>query len=443
MQGCTCTPINDIPCCCPPCNVQSGKSLVLNGVLPAVLRRHPFFGEGGVGEMACCLLDFAQITDYGTATYKERLRNLYRALLGFAGSSAPPLPSYLAKEMSRPGGADSTPLLKNATMQFLWSLERPVMYTVDEVQSWFILPDSGKALADQARGFFKILLMGMPHNAGVAITGSSMCTVWSNVAAMPPNGLSLALHNRGLALPAQSSEGSAVAWTFLKEHEHDKIKIIAEMRKDFGYVLKELGQSEHTLLFNLAAEDGVRVPMTGGLWLMLRSLLAPSPNQGPDYRMLASPYHRVLIKLLVTKNGDLQPLSLLTDSLPPIVALETMVALLRFGNAVITAWDDDQFASDTWLRTRLQSLVKKRTKGEDWDAMPLWKQVALYHCLLRNAIAHEDDAAVDEDEEMVVIESMQRSAGAAARTLSDLVFDYPFADPYSVAVLFSRRTTSG
>jgi hypothetical protein len=62
--------------------VQTGKSYVLNMILPAMLRRHPHFGIGGDKELLLCRLDFEAIA--GGQDYNDALRRFLTALLTWA-----------------------------------------------------------------------------------------------------------------------------------------------------------------------------------------------------------------------------------------------------------------------------------------------------------------------------------------------------------------------
>ncbi len=99
---------------------------MLTGVVPAVLRRHDFFGAGGKAEMVHCHLDFSTITSQGEATYRERLEKLLRALEAWAagGAAAP----------ARPERRATVSELEDAIPLFIQNLGRPVLHTVDEVR---------------------------------------------------------------------------------------------------------------------------------------------------------------------------------------------------------------------------------------------------------------------------------------------------------------------
>lgn len=83
-----------------------------------------------------------------------------------------------------------------------------------QLQAWFLRPEEE---AIQARGFLKALVVKTPETAIFAFTGSSMCSVWVNVAAMTPNGISMLVHNAQCHLPAAvSAAASAESWQFLQ-----------------------------------------------------------------------------------------------------------------------------------------------------------------------------------------------------------------------------------
>ncbi|PNH06694.1 hypothetical protein TSOC_006908, partial [Tetrabaena socialis] len=404
--------------------IKSGKSLVLGGVLPAVLRQHPFFGVGSPAEMLHCALDFNIITSHGTVSYQERLSTLLESLRTWAGCVAP---------ASNIGLTDDIVRLQTGILEFFKKLGRPVLYTVDE--AWFLLPaDSGRL--DQARSFLKTMLCCMPRNAAIAVTGSSMCLVWSNVAVMPPNGVALATHNRTLTLPAESYEGAAVAWDFLHQNSHIALPDQLHMSRDFGMVLRQLIQADRKLLYDLACSDGVRVrSIDGGLWLMLWPLLTRASSGALRYTLTSS-YHCRLIKLLVTEDGAMQPMLTYRDSRPPIVILEARMGLLRFGNMVVDAWQQD-FKEAPVLQKFLQVL---HVYGEGWSAMPPWKKVALYHWLLHNALAHEG-----QDEHEYEIQEGTLEEDMDALGVTGLILAYPFAVPNQIPELLRgvRAVSSG
>ncbi|GIL52320.1 hypothetical protein Vafri_8227, partial [Volvox africanus] len=63
----------------------------------------------------------------------------------------------------------------------------------------------------------KRLLLDSPHWVAWAVTGSSMATLWANIAATPPNGFALIMRNRRLDLdPKVSMDVLQVAWEHLK-----------------------------------------------------------------------------------------------------------------------------------------------------------------------------------------------------------------------------------
>ncbi|KAG2427776.1 hypothetical protein HXX76_012101 [Chlamydomonas incerta] len=100
---------------------------------------------------------------------------------------------------------------------------------IDEVQSFYLIerpvsddgPLRGPTLDVNAvlhmQRILKQLLLDSPHWVAWAVTGSSMATVWANVAATPTNGFALSMHNRQLNLSPTVSMGVLqVAWEQLK-----------------------------------------------------------------------------------------------------------------------------------------------------------------------------------------------------------------------------------
>ncbi len=67
-----------------------------------------------------------------------------------------------------------------------------------------------------ARNFIKYVLNYSPRYIAFALTGSSMCLAWASIAAMAPNGISLAASNCTITLPASAPAGAAVAWEHLR-----------------------------------------------------------------------------------------------------------------------------------------------------------------------------------------------------------------------------------
>ncbi|EIE27170.1 hypothetical protein COCSUDRAFT_64103 [Coccomyxa subellipsoidea C-169] len=112
--------------------IKTGKSNMLNMVLPAVLRRHQNFGVGGDNELLICRLDFDDIAT--GQTYSHALRRFATALLNWAA-----------------GG---------------------------ELQAWFLRE---KEDADRARNLWRILVNKSPDTVVFAFSGGSMCSVGANV----------------------------------------------------------------------------------------------------------------------------------------------------------------------------------------------------------------------------------------------------------------------
>ena len=79
--------------------MQTGKSNMLNMVLPAVLRRHQNFGVGGDNELLICRLDFDDIAT--GQTYSHALRRFATALLNWAAGGEV-IPSSLTVPICHP-----------------------------------------------------------------------------------------------------------------------------------------------------------------------------------------------------------------------------------------------------------------------------------------------------------------------------------------------------
>ncbi|KAG2452119.1 hypothetical protein HYH02_003152 [Chlamydomonas schloesseri] len=101
---------------------------------------------------------------------------------------------------------------------------------VDEAQSFYLMarpavfgdgaprdPTLDVEAVLHMRRILKGLLLDSPHWVAWAVTGSSMATLWANVAATPTNGFSLIMHHRRLNLsPTMPLEALQVAWAQLK-----------------------------------------------------------------------------------------------------------------------------------------------------------------------------------------------------------------------------------
>ena len=86
-----------------------------------------------------------------------------------------------------------------------------------QLQAWFLGLNEEQDL-EQARRLLQTLVLKTPGRAIFAMTGSSMCTVWANVAAMTHSGTSMLLHIRRCTLPSEvSPQLSAATWRFMQD----------------------------------------------------------------------------------------------------------------------------------------------------------------------------------------------------------------------------------
>ena len=89
-------------------------------------------------------------------------------------------------------------------------------WLADEAHCFFQPGD--EAVLKDIRNFFKILLQTGPRHVLYVITGSSMATVWLNIALMKANGQSLLTGCYQLNLPnSHSQEDMALVWQTLRE----------------------------------------------------------------------------------------------------------------------------------------------------------------------------------------------------------------------------------
>ncbi|GIM00362.1 hypothetical protein Vretimale_5503 [Volvox reticuliferus] len=139
-----------------------------------------------------------------------------------SAAASTPIPSYRSAVAMAVAIQDFMERLPRDRLNFL---------LIDEVQSFYLfrqcvldnyLPTgrSGSTLdVDelQMRCILKELLLDSPRWVAWAITGSSMATIWANIAATPPNGFALIMHHHRLNLSPMVSMGALqVAWEQLK-----------------------------------------------------------------------------------------------------------------------------------------------------------------------------------------------------------------------------------
>ncbi|PNW74470.1 hypothetical protein CHLRE_12g485350v5 [Chlamydomonas reinhardtii] len=211
--------------------VKHGKSYMLNEVLPAVA--NTYFCSGGSGRqhagavlsepnfLRVDCLDCDRNSGCG-GFLKGFLLKLKRSAADqqLSAAASTPVPSNC-----------SAGVMADAIQDFMRRLPRDRLnfLLIDEVESFYLMtrpvsgdcPPRGSTLDVDAvlhmRRILKELLLHSPHWVAWAVTGSSMATLWANVAATPTNGFPLIMHHRRLNLsPTVSHDVLRVAWQQLK-----------------------------------------------------------------------------------------------------------------------------------------------------------------------------------------------------------------------------------
>ncbi|EFJ50299.1 hypothetical protein VOLCADRAFT_103891 [Volvox carteri f. nagariensis] len=207
--------------------IKSGKSYMLNKVLPAVANTYYSSGRQHAGtvlsepnflHVKCLTLDRWS----GSGVFlKGFLIKLKRSAAN----------QQLSAAASTPAPSDnSAGAVVDAIQDFMWRLPRDRLnfLLIDEAQSFYLLElerddfslHSLKLDMDEVQlmwRIFKKLLLDSPHWVAWAITGSGMATLWANIAATPTNGFALISHHHRLNLSATvSKDVLQVAWEQLK-----------------------------------------------------------------------------------------------------------------------------------------------------------------------------------------------------------------------------------
>ncbi|PNH00649.1 hypothetical protein TSOC_013519 [Tetrabaena socialis] len=209
---------------------KSGKSYMLNEVLPAVANTYCSGGSGR--QLAGAVLsepNFLRVNCLGCERSSGSGGFLMSFLLKLKRSAAD---QQLSAAASTPVPSNrSAAAMADAIQDFMRRLPRDRMnfLLIDEAQSFYLMerPVSGDGLPHGStldvtavlymRRILKELLLDSPRWVAWAVTGSSMATLWANVAATPTNGFSLIMHHRRLNLsPTVSMDALQVAWKQLK-----------------------------------------------------------------------------------------------------------------------------------------------------------------------------------------------------------------------------------
>ncbi|GIL86005.1 hypothetical protein Vretimale_9048 [Volvox reticuliferus] len=214
--------------------VKSGKSYMLNEVLPAVV--NTYFCSDGSGRqhtgMVLSEANFLRVDcldcnrSSGIGGFlMDFLIKLKRSAANqqLSAAASTPVPSIC-----------SSGTMSDAIQVFMRRLPRDRLnfLLVDEVQSFYLMErpvsDERKprslTLDENAvrhmRRILKVLLLNSPHWVAWAVTGSSMATLWANVAVTPTNGFALIMHHHRINLsPTVSDDMLEVAWEQLKAQD--------------------------------------------------------------------------------------------------------------------------------------------------------------------------------------------------------------------------------
>ncbi|KXZ55243.1 hypothetical protein GPECTOR_3g383 [Gonium pectorale] len=211
--------------------VKNGKSFLLNEALPAVA--NTYYSSGGSGRQhAGAVLsepNFLRVNCLGCERTSGSGDFLMAFLLKLKRSAAD---QQLSAAASTPvPSIRSAGAMADAIQDYMRRLPRDRLnfLLIDEAQSFYLMtrpvskdsPLRGSALDVDAvldmRRILKELLLDSPHWVAWAVTGSSMATLWANIAATPTNGFPLIMHHRRLNLSPTVSMGVVHdAWEQLK-----------------------------------------------------------------------------------------------------------------------------------------------------------------------------------------------------------------------------------
>ncbi|GIL82263.1 hypothetical protein Vretifemale_11166 [Volvox reticuliferus] len=209
--------------------VQSGKSFILNEVLPAVINTYYCSGGSSQQHASMAQPNFLRVNCLPCNHSSGNSGFLMDFLVKLTKSAASQQLSAAASTPIPSNGSAVTMLA--AIQDFMERLPRDRLnfLLIDEAQSFYLLerpvsndcPQDGSTLdrsaVRQMRVILKELLLDSPRWVAWAITGSSMATLWANVAVTPPNGFALIMHHRRLNLdPMVPEDVLEVAWEQLK-----------------------------------------------------------------------------------------------------------------------------------------------------------------------------------------------------------------------------------
>ncbi|EFJ39065.1 hypothetical protein VOLCADRAFT_108781, partial [Volvox carteri f. nagariensis] len=226
--------------------VKTGKSYMLKEVLPAVA--NTYYSSGGSGRQHAGTVlsepNFLRVNCLG-CDRSRGVSGFLKEFLTVLKESAADQRLSAAASTPAPSG-NSAVTAAGAIRNFMRRLPRDRLnfLLVDEAQSFYLLERAmpgkkspgkkspgksprrkvtvrGSTLDEDAvrhmRRIFKGLLLDSPHWVAWAVTGSSMATLWANVAVTPTNGVALITYHSQLNLsPMVSKDVLQVAWEQLK-----------------------------------------------------------------------------------------------------------------------------------------------------------------------------------------------------------------------------------
>ncbi|EFJ42641.1 hypothetical protein VOLCADRAFT_107147 [Volvox carteri f. nagariensis] len=211
--------------------VKTGKSYMLKEVLPAVA--NTYYSSGGSGRQhAGTVLSEPNFLHVNCLVCRRGsgISGFLKEILVVLKRSA--AKQQLSAAASTPAPSDNSAVTAAGAIQdFMERLPRDRLnfLLIDEAQSFYLLTRAmpgdfsprGTTLdveeVQLMRCIFKELLLDSPHWVAWAVTGSSMATLWANVAVTPTNGVALITYHSQLNLsPMVSKDVLEVAWEQLK-----------------------------------------------------------------------------------------------------------------------------------------------------------------------------------------------------------------------------------
>ncbi|GIL61063.1 hypothetical protein Vafri_15463 [Volvox africanus] len=343
--------------------VKNGKSYMLNEVLPAVVNTYYCSGSSGQQHAGTVLSEpnFLRVNCLDCDRSSGSGGFLMALLTQLKESAAD---QQLFAAASTPVPSEHLPdVMVVAIRGFMKRLPRDRLnfLLIDEAQSFYLIrrpvsdnDQQHRSLDIDAvlrmRTILKRLLLDSPHWVAWAVTGSSMATLWANIAATPPNGFALIMRNRRLDLdPKVSMDVLQVAWEHLKAQAatwdpalpNDLVwqsppqiamlaylcqewrysrkastaaelveqtmmeKLIPEVLEDLRIVLQVLGQPReqllllHELLDPMAGVEPAKLPRA------FKALLARFATQHEGRLYLDNPLLAQVLQAITTESGEL------------------------------------------------------------------------------------------------------------------------------------------